>query len=113
MSQRVLLVDDVNDSGDTLEVAVQHLQTFQPADIRTAVIHDKTSTAFSVDYHGRKIVKWRWLIYPWAVCEDVTEFLKRLSPQPQTLAEAQRQLAGHYGITIPERRLKTIVSFMD
>jgi len=113
MSQRVLLVDDVNDSGDTLEVAVQHLQTFQPADIRTAVIHDKTSTAFSVDYHGRKIVKWRWLIYPWAVCEDITEFLKRLSPQPQTLAEAQRQLAARYGITIPERRLKTICAFMD
>jgi hypoxanthine phosphoribosyltransferase len=113
MSQRVLLVDDVNDSGDTLELALQHLKSFQPAEIRTAVMHDKKSTGFSVDYRGSKIVKWRWLIYPWAVCEDITAFLKRLSPQPQTLAEAQRQLADCYGIKIAERRLETIYSFMD
>lgn len=41
---RVLLVDDVNDTGDTLDVAVQHLQTFQPAAIRTAVMHQKRDT---------------------------------------------------------------------
>ena len=28
--QQVLVVDDVNDSGDTIELAIQHLQTFQP-----------------------------------------------------------------------------------
>ena len=33
--QRVLLVDDVNDSGDTLQIATKHLQTFQPGEVRT------------------------------------------------------------------------------
>lgn len=32
-NQRVLLIDDVNDSGDTLKVAIQHLQSFQPREI--------------------------------------------------------------------------------
>jgi hypoxanthine phosphoribosyltransferase len=75
---RVLVVDDVNDTGDTLEAATQHLQTFQPGEIRTAVMHDKAVTRFDVDYSARKIIKWRWLIYPWAVNEDVSDFLKRL-----------------------------------
>ncbi|MEA2079485.1 MAG: hypothetical protein U9P00_06425 [Pseudomonadota bacterium] len=55
-----------------------------------------------------------WLCCAWRIDNQaITEFLKRLSPQPQTLAEAQRQLAARYGITIPERRRKTICSFMD
>ena len=77
---RVLVVDDVNDTGDTLEAAMQHLQAFQPGEIRTAVVHHKTVTHFEADYFARKIIKWRWLIYPWAVTEDVSAFLKRLTP---------------------------------
>ena len=42
---RVLLVDDVNDTGDTLVVALQHLREFNPAEIRTAVMHQKTGTS--------------------------------------------------------------------
>jgi hypoxanthine phosphoribosyltransferase len=32
--KNVLLVDDVNDTGDTLELAVQHLKEFSPKDVR-------------------------------------------------------------------------------
>ena len=40
---RVLLVDDVCDSGDTFDVAVNHVkQVAKVQEIRTAVIHHKT-----------------------------------------------------------------------
>jgi hypothetical protein len=35
---RVLVVDDVNDSGDTLEVATRHLHAFLPGEIRTRLL---------------------------------------------------------------------------
>ena len=77
---RVLIVDDVNDSGDTLQLAVEHVQSFRPREVRTAVMHDKSVTHFKVDYSARQIVKWRWLIYPWAVNEDIRAFIPRLVP---------------------------------
>ena len=112
-NRHVLLVDDVNDSGDTLDVAIRHLQGFAPAEIRTAVMHHKTSTHFSVDYAAARIIKWRWLIYPWAVVEDISGFLRRMSPTPHSAEDARRQLANKFGIYLPLSRLQTILEFME
>ena len=111
--QRVLLVDDVNDSGDTLQLAIAHLNTFHPGEVRTAVMHHKTTTRLDVDYYARKIIKWRWLIYPWAIHEDVSAFHNRLSPPPISLEKAQQQLADQYGIRISQRCLRDIYEFME
>ncbi len=111
--QRVLLVDDVNDTGDTLDVAIEHLQTFHPGEIRTAVMHHKTTTSFIVDYYARKVIKWRWLIYPWAVYEDIAGFLGRMSPPPQSLADARQRLADQFDIAIPLQRLEDICTCMN
>lgn len=92
---------------------MQHLNTFQLREIRTAVIHHKTTTSFPVDYYAKKVIKWRWLIYPWAVHEDISNLLQRLSPVPKTLAQAQQLLAEYYNINIPQQRLRGIFTFMD
>ncbi len=112
-NQRVLLVDDVNDSGDTLEVALQHLLGFQPREVRTAVMHHKVSTHFNVDYHARMITKWRWLIYPWAMVEDLSHFIHHMIPPPATLHATQQQLAEQYGIRISQQRLKQLWDFLN
>jgi hypoxanthine phosphoribosyltransferase len=109
---QVLLVDDVNDTGDTLEVAIEHLQTFQPAGIRTAVMHQKAVTRHKADYCARRIIKWRWLIYPWAVNEDIADFLGQLSPAPESLQDAQRLLAQQFSIKITLPRLRNIYASM-
>jgi hypoxanthine phosphoribosyltransferase len=113
MNRHVLLVDDVNDSGDTLAVATQYLQTLQPCEIRTAVMQHKNGSGFAVDYCARKVIKWRWLIYPWAVNEDISGFLKQLSPVPQSLQAAQQFLAGQFGIKISSQRLRDVYVFME
>ena len=110
---RVLLVDDVNDSGDTLDVAIQHLKDFQPREVRTAVLHHKTSTHFAVDYQAKKITKWRWLIYPWARVEDISNFIQCLTPLPKTLQEAQQQLSLQHGITISQQELKQLWKYLS
>lgn len=111
--RRVLLVDDVNDSGDTLAVATQHLRAFQSAEIRTAVMHHKTVSDVKVDYCARKIIKWRWLIYPWALHEDISGFLRRATPVPGSLEEARRLLARRFAIEIPARRLRSVYNFIQ
>lgn len=107
-NQRVLIVDDVNDSGDTLQVALEHIRGFLPYEVRTAVMHDKRVTHYKVDYFARRIIKWRWLIYPWAMNEDIGAFIQRLSPPPKTLAEVQQGLASQYDLQVSIRGLRKI-----
>jgi hypoxanthine phosphoribosyltransferase len=66
-----------------------------------------------VDYYARKVIKWRWLIYPWAVYEDIAGFLRRLSPPPQSLADAQRRLASQFEIAISLQRLEDVCASMN
>jgi len=110
-NRRVLLVDDVNDSGDTLDVAIKHLLSFQPAEIRIAVMHHKIVSHFSVDYYAGKIIKWRWLTYPWAVSEDITSLLRQISPQPANVEEAQQQLKQRFDVHIPRKQLEQVYTF--
>jgi len=106
----VLLIDDVNDSGATLQLAVDHIRSFQPKAIRTSVMHNKQVTHYPVDYFARRIIKWRWIIYPWALHEDINAFIKRLSPPPMNLAEARKNLVDIYGIDLSLRKLREITS---
>jgi len=108
---RVLLVDDVCDTGDTFEVARKHLgECMQPLEIRSAVLHYKKTSTFIPDYYAGRIIKWRWIIYPWAAAEDISEFIKQMQPAAATTGEIREILARDYGIRIPLQVLRDIVS---
>jgi hypoxanthine phosphoribosyltransferase len=49
--QRVLLIDDVSDTGDTFKAALEHLcERASPAEVRTAALHHKVVSAFVPDF---------------------------------------------------------------
>ncbi len=106
--QKILVVDDVTDTGDTLRTALTYLLQQHPDEVRTAVIQHKTSSSLIPDYYGQKIVKWRWIIYPWAAVEDFTGFLRQMDPAPHSFDEAAKRLIADYGIQPPQRLLEYI-----
>ncbi|MFZ5769906.1 MAG: phosphoribosyltransferase [Thermodesulfobacteriota bacterium] len=105
---RVLLVDDVNDTGQTLELALQHLQSFQPAGLRVAVLHHKQTSTFSPDYYAAQVRKWRWIIYPWAVIEDVSGLLGRMASRPADPLEAAGLFARRFGCRLPRQIVEDV-----
>jgi hypoxanthine phosphoribosyltransferase len=105
---KVLLVDDVDDSGDTLDLALNHLQALQPAEIRIAVLHHKLASTVIPDYYARKITKWRWLTYPWALFEDISSFLKKLEPPATNPEEAVNRLQEESGIQVPLKVMREV-----
>ena len=107
---RVLLVDDVCDTGDTFEVAYKHLEAITPLEVKTAVMHYKKTSSFVPDYYAGRLVKWRWIIYPWAAAEDISEFIRQMRPRPKTAAEIQKNLARDHGVSIPLQVLEDILA---
>jgi hypoxanthine phosphoribosyltransferase len=103
---RVLLVDDVDDTGDTLQLALEHLNSFNPAEIRVAVLHHKHISSVVPDFYAQKIISWRWLTYPWAIIEDVRGFIGKMEPQPATAGEAIERIKSEYGLKVPMQIMK-------
>jgi hypoxanthine phosphoribosyltransferase len=60
---KVLIADDVADSGKTLEV-VQQFCAGHVAEARTAVIYEKSRTVINAEYVWRRTEK--WIDFPWS-----------------------------------------------
>ena len=109
--EKVLLVDDVCDTGNTFELASKHLEEFMLLrEIRTAVLHYKKTSSFIPDYYASRMVKWRWIIYPWAAAEDISEFIKQMQPAPQTVAGIRKILEQDHGIRIQAPLIEDILA---
>lgn len=110
----ILVVDDVSDTGDTFNVALSHIrQHSSPKEIRTAVLHHKTVSRFTPDYYATRVIKWRWITYPWAQCEDIGHFIMSMDPQPVTLDDITEQLFVEYGVRISRKLVKDVITMMD
>jgi hypoxanthine phosphoribosyltransferase len=107
--QRVLVVDDVTDSGDTFEVALSHIRARgAPSEIRTAVLHHKTASQYAPDFYAHKVIKWRWIIYPWAAIEDLSSFLEAMDPPPDTVDDFAARLIRDHRLQVPRRVLDDV-----
>jgi hypothetical protein len=110
---RVLVVDDVGDTGDTFAVAMEHLREHgAPAEIRTAVMHYKAGCRFLPDFCAQKVASWRWLTYPWAAVEDLSAFIERLPGGSDTLEGIAAQLKQEHGLRVPRTLLADVLELM-
>jgi len=63
--QTILLIDDLVDSGKTMESAVYWIHRWHPKSITTAVLYKKDCSIFIPDYWAEEISKDKWLDFPW------------------------------------------------
>ena len=110
--KRVLMVDDVSDTGDTFDVAVNHLQQRgQPAQLKTCALHHKRVSRYIPDYFAEEVVEWRWIIYPWAVMEDLSSFLRDMPAVPPTLDQFAAYLRKTHRIEVSAQLLEEVFEF--
>jgi len=75
--KKVLIVDDVADTGETIKVVLDHVKSFSPSDVKIAVIDYKKTSTFAPDYYAALMEEWRWIVYPWSLREDIKDLLKK------------------------------------
>jgi hypothetical protein len=109
--RRVLIVDDVADTGDTFVLAHAHVVARHPAAVRTAALHYKAGSVFEPDFYAERLGAWRWINYPWARIEDIAGFIARLRPQPLTAGSAARRLDREFGLRAPTALVADALSF--
>ncbi len=60
---KILVVDEMTVSGETLKLVSKYLKTKHPRQVKYAVLYQQPWSEFKPDYCGRRITSWP--IYPW------------------------------------------------
>ena len=89
--KRVLVVDDVADSGHSLRVASAHLKQKGARQIKVCTLYMKPSSVFKPDHFARTTTK--WVIFPWERLEAVKLIKKNLGSHSAT-TNIVRELKG-------------------
>jgi hypothetical protein len=90
--KRILVVDDVADTGESLLVALEHVRGCGAGEIRTVTIYHKPHSKFKPDFFAQTTSQ--WIIFPWERLE-ATLHLKR-----------EAQAHGQSGVGIRESMSK-------
>ncbi len=67
----VLIVDDVVDSGRTLEIVTEQVRLRGAKSVRTAVLFYKPKSIIKPDFYAQEVRE--WVVFPWELCEFVRE----------------------------------------
>ncbi len=77
--ERVLVVDDITDTGESLALALQHVRSVAPARVETAALLHIAHSKFVPTYYAEEIPRsaWVWVVFPWNYWEDVAALAQR------------------------------------
>lgn len=69
--KKILIVDDVVDSGRTMQLSIDVLATRAPSEIKSLVLYMKPWSTYTPDYYYKMVDE--WIVFPWEVCESIKE----------------------------------------
>ncbi len=78
--KRVLVVDDIVDTGDSIDVARKLVEECcKPMEVKTAALQVITNVAkFFPDFYAIEVREWVWFAYPWNAVEDAVGFVRKI-----------------------------------
>ena len=88
--KRVLVMDDVADTGKSLRLVKKHLLDEGATDVKIATIYYKPWSVLTPDYYKKKTSL--WVIFPWERKETIRNILKKYEQQNKTVEDAKKQL---------------------
>ena len=116
--RKVLVIDDIVDTGDSIQLAKEHIErNSRNVEVRTAALQWISTVAkFKPDYWAIEVKDWVWFVYPWNITEDITNFIKRVLIEESkngrkewTLNEIINRMIDWYGDEI----LKVKITYID
>ena len=81
--RKILLVDEVADTGDSLYHAIEHVKSLGVAEQRTAVLHLKPTSRVIPDYYMVKTSS--WTVYPWENRESIISLVRLFKQEDPSL----------------------------
>ena len=87
---KVLVVDDLADSGESLNLVKAHLQKLGAQEIRIATIYYKPWSTVIPNYYEKQTRN--WIVFPWEQKETARKILKITTSKGGTVQESKEKL---------------------
>lgn len=90
--KRILIVDDVSDSGRTLQTAIELAKLYGAREVRTATLYVKPKTILYPDYYYSETSS--WIVFPWEYGETLRELSRSLygNTEPESIRRAAEKI---------------------
>jgi hypothetical protein len=86
-NKKLLVVDDVADTGKSIYKVLKIIDKKEPDEVRTATLHYKPWSKVKPDYYIEETEK--WIVYPWEIRETIKKLSKRF-PEDKLIDELKR-----------------------
>ena len=112
--KKVLVVDDITDTGESMRVAIEYIKSLGPAEVRTASLQHLTCAKFKSDYVGEER-DWIWVIFPWNFTEDMCTIVPKVCTRLKVgldkvdVSKLKNELKQNYCIDTTEETLNDIL----
>jgi hypothetical protein len=71
----VLIIDDIADTGGSIERAYEYVHERNPGEVRTGTLQLLQTSEFDPDFVGERLEEWAWIVYPWNFIEDMIDLI--------------------------------------
>ena len=98
----VLVIDDIADTGGSIERAHEYVTDRDAGTVRTATLQLLGTSEFQPDFVGERLEEWTWIVYPWNFIEDMIDLtsgvMAKADGEAFTVEEVRHHLAAFHGI---------------
>lgn len=105
--KKTLLVDDISDSGKSLQLAKNHLQQQGAKEIKTATLYAKPQTITKPDYYEKQTSY--WIVFPW----DAKETVRKISQKQEGKRATSKEIAKLVRAGLPKQLAEKFLNDMQ
>ena len=106
--KKVLIVDEVADTGKSLELVKKHVIEQGACEVKIATVYYKPWSVVIPDYYGKETS--RWIVFPWEIKETIRKIVKKCREKGKSVEEAVAKLVkAGVSAELARRFLKEIV----
>jgi hypoxanthine phosphoribosyltransferase len=105
--KKVLIVDDISDTGESLTLARNYVEAQKPGEIKTATLLTIKGSRFKPDYYAEEI-EWAWIVFPWNFVEDIINLVGNILEEKEAVStdEIIDLFKELHGLEVPRGKLE-------
>ncbi|MCL4329912.1 MAG: phosphoribosyltransferase [Candidatus Thermoplasmatota archaeon] len=113
-NRKVLIVDDITDTGSSMMLARDYVFRHKPAGLKTSTMLHITHSKYRPDFFAEEVEdkNWTWFIFPWNVYEDILNLTLKVLKDPMTLSALESALKEHFDLNTEAADLEEILNYL-
>lgn len=112
LGKKVLVVDEVADTGKSLRLVKEHLMERGAVEVKIATIYYKPWSIVIPDYYEKETS--RWIVFPWEVKETIRKLFEKCKREGKPFEEEKKKLVkAGLNAELVERFLREITEEKD